>query len=88
MAILTGHYVEMKDFRMANHLFAIRFLSFVAWQILYSLVVAYFWYKLMAVIKGYVKVLEERCVSSGTTDSSYVESIKRGTRSVSILHGI
>ncbi|RIA99654.1 hypothetical protein C1645_746818 [Glomus cerebriforme] len=85
LASLTGHFAELNDIKTANLYFTAHFLALVVWEIIYISVLAYFWYKLMSVIKSYIKVMEERHISSGTTDNgSYVESIKKSTRNITV----
>ncbi|RIA91614.1 hypothetical protein C1645_821853 [Glomus cerebriforme] len=59
----------------------------VVWQIIYLAALAYFYYKLMIVIKYYIKILEERYGSSGTTDDNddnQIEKVRKCTRNITL----
>ncbi|RIA93896.1 hypothetical protein C1645_818757 [Glomus cerebriforme] len=84
LAILTGRFAEMNDIETANFYFKLHYLAFVVWEIIYLMVLAYFYYKLMIVIRSYVKILEERYSSLGTIDNGHLENIKKGSRNIKI----
>ena len=86
LAYLTGYFAEINNPGLANIFFTVHYLAFAVWGILYLMALICFWYKLKSVIEGYIKVLEERYVSSGAADKSCIECIKKGARDVSILH--
>lgn len=85
LASLTGDYADRNDIEAANYYYAAHYIAFVIWEVIYVLVLTYFWYKLMAVIKSYIKVIEDRHISSGITNNSQVESIKKSARNVIIV---
>ena len=82
LAFLTGYFAEMNEIQTASLIFTIHYLCLVVWEIIYDVVLAYFWYKLMSVIKDYIKLLEHRHLSSGIADYKHVDNIRKGTRNV------
>lgn len=85
LSSLTGEYADRNDIEAANYYFAAKYIAIVIWEVIYSLVLIYFWYKLMSVIKSYIKVIEDRNISSGVTSSGQVQSIKKSARNVIIV---
>ncbi|CAG8537291.1 5801_t:CDS:2 [Funneliformis mosseae] len=83
LASLAGHYAEMNDVKLANTYYVAHYLAWVAWEITYLTVLAYYWYRLTSIIKEHIKVLEER-EASGVASNSHIEHIKRGTRNLTI----
>ncbi|RIA91613.1 hypothetical protein C1645_821852 [Glomus cerebriforme] len=81
LASLTGYFAEMNDIKMANLFFKLYYLFDVVWQMSYLVVLAYFYYKLMIVIRRYVKILEERG-SSDVVDDDQIEKVKKCTRNI------
>ncbi|RIA91612.1 hypothetical protein C1645_736983 [Glomus cerebriforme] len=53
-------------------------------QMIYLVVLAYFYYKLMIVINSYVKMLEERNISSSTIDDGQLEKVKKCTKNITL----
>ncbi|CAB4477501.1 hypothetical protein RhiirA5_496789 [Rhizophagus irregularis] len=82
LSSLTGEYADRNDIEAANYYFAAKYIAIVIWEVIYSLVLIYFWYKLMSVIKSYIKVIEDRNISSGVTSSGQVQSIKKSARNI------
>ncbi|GET04276.1 hypothetical protein GLOIN_2v1573083 [Rhizophagus clarus] len=82
LASLTGESADMNDIEGANYYYRAHYLAFVAWEIIYVVVLVYFWYKLMSVIKSYIKVIEERHISSGISNGSQVQTIKKSARNI------
>ncbi|CAI2163175.1 4164_t:CDS:2 [Funneliformis geosporum] len=79
LASLTGHYAELNDIEMANTLFMAHYLAYVFWEIMYIMVLAYFWFRLMSVIKNHLMVLEQH-----DSNKKQVRGIKRGTKNLTI----
>ncbi|CAG8507992.1 13390_t:CDS:2 [Funneliformis caledonium] len=57
LASIAGHYAGMNDVKLANTYYVAHYL---AWEIIYLTVLAYYWYKFTSMIKEHIKVLEER----------------------------
>jgi hypothetical protein len=85
LASLTGESADRNDIETANYYYSAHYIALVVWEIIYSTVLIYFWYKLMSVIKSYIKVIEDRHIHSGITNSSQVESIRKSARNVIII---
>ncbi|CAI2163177.1 4165_t:CDS:2 [Funneliformis geosporum] len=83
LAYLAGHYAEIDDLKMANAFYSAHYFAWVAWEITYLTVLAYYWYRLTSIIKKHIKVLEER-ESTGVVSNNHIQSIKRGTRNAII----
>ncbi|RIA91618.1 hypothetical protein C1645_821859 [Glomus cerebriforme] len=83
IAFLTGHFAEIDNIQMANLFFRLNYLFEIVWQISYLTTLAYLYYKLMIVIKYYVKILEGRRGTSEITDENQLKKAKKCTKNVS-----
>ncbi|CAG8623415.1 15379_t:CDS:2 [Funneliformis caledonium] len=79
LASITGYYAELNDIKMANILFMAYYLAYVLWEIAYIVILAYFWFKLMSIIKHHLKILEQH-----DPNSKQVRGIKQGTKNLTI----